>query len=35
MAASGRQIVSAHRDTVDYFSEPGRGTTFSLSSPSR
>jgi signal transduction histidine kinase len=29
------QIVSAHRGTVDYFSEPGRGTTFSLSLPLR
>jgi signal transduction histidine kinase len=29
------QIVSAHRGTVDYFSEPGKGTTFSLSLPLR
>jgi signal transduction histidine kinase len=27
------QIVSAHRGTVDYVSEPGKGTTFSLSFP--
>lgn len=29
------QIVSAHRGTVDYFSEPGEGTTFRLSIPVR
>jgi signal transduction histidine kinase len=29
------QIVSAHRGTVDYFSEPGKGTTFRLSLPVR
>jgi signal transduction histidine kinase len=29
------QIVSAHRGTVDYVSEPGNGTTFRLSLPVR
>ena len=29
------QIVSAHRGTVDYVSEPGKGTTFRLSLPVR
>jgi signal transduction histidine kinase len=29
------QIVSAHRGTVDYFSEPGKGTTFKLTLPVR
>lgn len=29
------QIISAHRGTVDYFSEPGKGTTFRLSLPIR
>jgi hypothetical protein len=29
------QIVSAHRGTIDYVSEPGKGTTFSLSLPVR
>ena len=29
------QIVSAHRGTVDYVSEPGKGTTFRLSFPVR
>jgi signal transduction histidine kinase len=27
------QIVSAHRGTVDYWNQPGKGTTFSLSLP--
>jgi signal transduction histidine kinase len=27
------QIVSAHRGTVDYSSEPGKGTTFKLTLP--
>lgn len=29
------QIVSAHRSTVDYVSEAGKGTTFKLSLPVR
>ncbi len=29
------QIVSAYRGAVDYFSEPGKGTTLSLSLSSR
>ena len=29
------QIVSAHRGTIDYVSEPGKGTTFILSLPVR
>lgn len=27
------QIISAHNGTIDYVSEPGRGTTFKISLP--